>query len=295
MTAREIYEHTLTELNKVSAPSILLEDFNYSINKAIHQFGNKRYNVYDKNQQTTDDLRVLTSKAILKEPNLKLSTDYGSPLGGNSMYDSIFVADLPDDYWHILNCICDYELTNNVGCLKKGTRLQYRARRLTADIWPEIIDNYYFKPKYDRPYYYLNGFGESKEIQYNSKQSSSLIQNGQISLKAIKASQTPQPISLGNPNKIQMEIRYGSDIKRFVLKQVFIDYLKVPQTINLTPNELDLVDDKSQVLEFPDYVCFEIINELVKLLLENSRNPRLETLMPVNQSIAPPAQQETKK
>lgn len=291
MTAREIYEHVLTELNKASAPSILLDDFNYSINKAIHQFGNKRYNVYDKNQQTTDDLRVLTSKTIL---NPVLSTDYGSPLGGNSMYDSIFVTKLPEDYWHILNCVCDYELLSNVGCLRKGTKLQYRARRLTADIWPEIIDNYYFKPKYDRPYYYLNGFGENKKIEYkNIPQSPSLIQNGQISLKSIKA--TPQLTSLGNPNKIQMEIRYGSDIKRFKLKQVFIDYLKVPETINLTTQQLDLVQDTSQILEFPDYVCFEIINELVKLLLENSKNPRLETLMPVNQSIAPPAQQETRK
>lgn len=293
MTAREIYEHTLTDLNKATAPSILLDDFNYSINKAIHQFGNKRYNVYDKNQQTTDDLRVLTSKAILKPI---LSTDYGSPLGGNSMYDSIFVAELPENYWHILNCVCDYELASNVGCLLKGTRLQYRARRLTADIWPEIIDNYYFKPKYDRPYYYLNGFGENKEIEYkNLTQSSTLSKGGQISLKSLKANQAPQLKLLGNPNKIQMEIRYGSDIKRFVLKQIFIDYLKVPETINLTTEQLDLVQDTSQILEFPDYVCFEIINELVKLLLENSKNPRLETLMPVNQSIAPPAQQETKK
>jgi hypothetical protein len=44
------------------------------------------------------------------------------------------------------------------------------------------------------------------------------------------------------------------------------------------------------MLEFPDYVCYEIINELVKLLLENASDPRLQTNIPVNQSIAPPTQ-----
>jgi len=36
MTAREIFDATLVELNKVNAPSMLLEDFNYFINKAIN-------------------------------------------------------------------------------------------------------------------------------------------------------------------------------------------------------------------------------------------------------------------
>lgn len=50
MTARELYEALLIELNKVQAPNILLEDFNYFANKAIYQYINKRYNIYDVNQ-----------------------------------------------------------------------------------------------------------------------------------------------------------------------------------------------------------------------------------------------------
>lgn len=49
MTAREVYEAMLIELNKVEAPSMLLEDFNYLFNKAIYQYINKRYNIYDIN------------------------------------------------------------------------------------------------------------------------------------------------------------------------------------------------------------------------------------------------------
>ena len=36
MTARDIFKAMLTELSKVNAPSLLLEDFNYFINKAIN-------------------------------------------------------------------------------------------------------------------------------------------------------------------------------------------------------------------------------------------------------------------
>jgi hypothetical protein len=35
MTAKSIYEAALTELNKLQAPSITLEDFNHFFNKAI--------------------------------------------------------------------------------------------------------------------------------------------------------------------------------------------------------------------------------------------------------------------
>jgi hypothetical protein len=54
-------------LHKENAPNILLEDFNYLVNKAIYQYINKRYNIYDINQQTTDDLRVLKATALFRD------------------------------------------------------------------------------------------------------------------------------------------------------------------------------------------------------------------------------------
>jgi hypothetical protein len=44
-------------------------------------------------------------------------------------------------------------------------------------------------------------------------------------------------------------------------------------------------------MEFPDYVCQEIINELVHLVMENTADPRLQTHIPVTQSIVNPTQQ----
>ena len=83
-----------------------------------------------------------------------------------------------------------------------------------------------------------------------------------------------------------MEIRYGKDTSSFSATKVYVDYLRSPQYIRLTQEQIDEVADLSQLLEFPDYVCQEIVNELVKLLLENSSDPRLQTNIPINQSIA---------
>ena len=55
---------------------------------------------------------------------------------------------------------------------------------------------------------------------------------------------------------------------------------------------MDLTEDTSQIMEFPDYVCQEIINELVHLVMEHDADPRLQTNMPLTQSIAQPAQQQ---
>jgi len=96
----------------------------------------------------------------------------------------------------------------------------------------------------------------------------------------------------GNRSKVRMEIRYGKDDSIFTLSKVYIDYLKAPLFIRLTQAQVDEVEDKSQLLEFPDYVCQEITNELIKLLMENGSDPRLQTNIPINQSIANPAQEQ---
>ena len=71
-----------------------------------------------------------------------------------------------------------------------------------------------------------------------------------------------------------------------------IDYIKTPQTIRLTQQQVNLTTDTSQILEFPDYVCQEILNELVLLVQENIADPRLQTHTLVTQSIANPVQQQ---
>ena len=95
MTSKQIYEATAIELSKVQAPALKLYEFNYFFNQAIRQFVNKVYNVYDVNQQTTDDLRVLKATATL-HPTIADST-------GNKAIDYLrgatYFVDMPDDYY----------------------------------------------------------------------------------------------------------------------------------------------------------------------------------------------------
>lgn len=59
MTFRQLYDAALIECNKLKAPSLLLEDYNYLINKAVQQYVNQVYNRCEYNQQSTDDLSWL--------------------------------------------------------------------------------------------------------------------------------------------------------------------------------------------------------------------------------------------
>lgn len=94
----------------------------------------------------------------------------------------------------------------------------------------------------------------------------------------------PTASRISNPSTINMEIRCGSD-DVFELVQVKVDYLKSPQRINLTHEQMMLTQDTSQIMEYPDYVVQEIINILVRLVLENNSDQRLSTNPVVNQSI----------
>ena len=382
----------LVEMNKLEAPSMLLEDFNYIINKAIYQYINKRYNIYDVNQQTTDDLRVLKSTAVLT-PN-EGANAYGE---NDPLYGKIAEFNLPLDYMHMLNCLCNFKVAENFKCYNEGDNVQFAARRLTSDAWSQVLNNFYLRPMYKRPYYFIHNVNTNTELPTNpsngwvsgTDQSNEILKEGTIVTSGIdfkdtlglgfgewlkkdkqykiysesiegvqenphalifKEDPTPdnspeclyvtikqgiivkastyaeedsskigdflqkslpktitigkQSVSLvekpgmnryGNASPVRMEIRYGKDSSIFTLDRIYIDYIKTPQHIRLTQEQLDTTRDTSQIMEFPDYVCQEIINELVKLMMENASDPRLQTHIPINQTIANPAQAQQSK
>lgn len=375
MTARQCFEGALSELSKTKSPSLLLEDFNYFFNKAINQYINKHYNIYDVNQQSTDDLRVLKATAIL-DPEPMQDNDRYSGLGLSSfstgkatLFDATYEVYLPLDYLHILNCICVYRVKERYKCYDRDNYVQFPAKRLTADAWSIILNDFYNRPLYKRPYYYIHNVNTSVDLPTNPIQDVSVLQrttegtdaskdyfdsksntvyvskykegpNGvetsvsnpqsasnevskfktdhpnyivteTITVNSTSAGQSnlPRTISLtnignksqvekepgvryGNSTAVRCEIRYGNDRSVFELEKVLIDYIKAPQQIRLTQEQIDLTRDTSQIMEFPDYVCQEIINELVTLIMERDADPRTQSHQVVSQSIANPAQQQ---
>ena len=347
MTSKQVFEATLIELDKQSAPAVTLESFNYFFNKAINQFVNKQYNVgVDTDQQRTDDLRVLKATTVLKPSkkpsqlnnDLKGLLDTTEDVLGNANVSSIYGAtyefNLPADYLHILNCICLFKVNKRINCpYNIGDIVKKGATKCNADAWPLIIDNLYMRPSYKRPYYYINNLNtqeynptnpiteatntgsieftgtdvptaqdtETGPVLDSTKDTVTGVApdlyNRSITIKIPGASSSSDSTVVktaghryGNASNTRLEIRYGQDTSVFELLGIQIDYIKAPQYIRFTKDQLDLTEDTSQTLEFPDYICQEIVNELVKLIMENASDPRIQTQPAVSMSIAAPAQ-----
>lgn len=328
--------------------------------------------------------------------------------------DATYTAELPTDYYHLLNCLCLFQVNNTNKCYDVNTVARFSATRLTADTWSQVVDNYWLRPSYKRPYYYIHNVNTNTEVPTNPVHDYSEIENAgtdkvseEIELNPLvgyeqamplaseqylnkffvevpiqvghnetlykcvydrlndqydwmnvsagmineyfsfldntyiwdgtKMTQTTIPsanvktkteeeyqyvegqkdpfktidisgfistdtnaypqrnsqIRYGNASKPLIEIRYGEDTSTFELKKIMVDYIKAPQHIRLTQEQIDRTLDFSQVLEFPDYVCQEIVNELVHIIMENIGDPKLQTHPVVSQSIANPAQQQT--
>jgi len=384
MTARQVFESTLIELSKVQAPSLKLYEFNYLFNKAINQYINKVYNVYDINQQTTDDLRVLKATAFLTPHKVELAGRAANvtkdsaiqntnaitgnqdqatgseqtPTGYNgqatsylstahrsiqSLHGATYEVFLPIDYLHMLNCVCIYYVAKTKDCWDAGSYIEVPATRLTADSWSSIITDIYNRPSPMRPYYYIHnvnqqqvlptdprtnvtintGSGEYQQpvgidmATYPYKVTSSdggegvedttttpsatgqnsnfqrtyVFDDGSQTGARVSLVEKPSAIRVGNTSNVRCEIRYGKDDSLFQLAEVQVDYVKCPQFIRLTQEQIDLTEDTSQIMEFPDYVNQEIINELVHLVMERTNDPRLSNNMQISQTIARPTGQ----
>lgn len=292
-----MFEKALIEVNKVETPSLLLNDFNFFVNKAVYQICNKNYNSYEINQQLTDNLRILKATSII---------DVNPTLNDLDAYK----VTLPSDYYHILGCICIFKLNSAIACKEAESTIKSSAVRLTSDMWPRVIENYYNQPSYKRPYFFLNHLNQNNVIPtdpYTPTQgtdisgatSATVVTGGlpnTINISSFSTSLVNKiaKVRYGNASAVLMEIRCGNSTT-YTLNKVVIDYLKVPQYLELTQEEIDNTNDISQILEWPDYMCYEILNELVTLMLENASDPRLQTNIPINQSITSPIQGLAKK
>ena len=382
MTARQVFESTLIELSKTQAPSLKLYEFNYLFNKAINQYINKVYNVYDINQQTTDDLRVLKATAFLTPHKVELNKDNAdsavqntSAITGNrdqaktgeegsptytayngqatsylskahrsiqSLHGATYEVFLPIDYLHMLNCVCIYYVAKTKDCWDAGSYIEIPATRLTADSWSSIITDIYNRPSPMKPYYYIHNLNQSQKIPTDPRTSTTIgtgleeigidiakfpyqvthadggegvtdinagttggtdisSQNsnfqrtykfGENETDRISLVEKPIAARIGNTSNVRCEIRYGKDDSLFQLAEVQVDYVKCPQFIRLTQEQIDLTEDTSQIMEFPDYVNQEIINELVHLVMERINDPRLSNNIQMTQSIARPTGQQ---
>ena len=263
MTIRDCYNACLIELNKVQAPSLLIDDFVYLLNKNIQEYFNKKYTSFEKIQQNTDDLRQLINLVTVDETSgLKRHV----AAQGKVSYLHSWDCPLPSDYVHILGCRAIFE----VPAKRCGNcRIEVVGlNKLDTNQAPQVGQNWYMRPSPNRPYYQIINI-EQSDPTYIDRTPNSEKQIG---------------IRYGNSTQPIMQILCGNDI-RYKLKAVEIQYLQAPRFATLSQADLDTIEDNTDTLEFSDYVCNEIIKQLVKQILENDKDERIQTFTPVNVSV----------
>jgi hypothetical protein len=108
-------------------------------------------------------LRVLKATSLLNPVKCHA---YGGLTSIGRMMGATYEVILPQDYLHILNCICIYEVRKTTKCYNKGDVWRRQAEKLTADKYSQILDNMWLKPTYRRPYYYIHNVNiENRIIQ----------------------------------------------------------------------------------------------------------------------------------
>jgi hypothetical protein len=253
MTTKGAYESILIELRKAKAPSLHLEDYNYWINKGIQEYINERYNKFETSQQITDDMQPLMVYDNFIVTGLGTGFYESNPAAiipiyRGKKYNSDFLRfNAPQNYWHGTGGNVTLYAKFPYKCYPIGYEYSKPSKKLSASNSDGIMDNAYLKPNFTRPYHdFSDGAGNSLSPALSF---------------------------------------YFGDVKKYDIKSVYVDYLKKPQPINLTIAQRDAYTDTSAPLEFPDYTCNEIVKRCVRLLLENSSDPRLQSFIPVQTTI----------
>lgn len=280
MTVRELFEAVLIEQNKIEAPSLQLVQYNYFMNKAVNDVLDEIYNMYDLDQQRTDDFYALTRTInyTFLGGTANVSKETGSvieayPTPSIPLFNTRegIKFNLPINYWHLLSVILYMRSTTNNKWCGDGDVVHFEVKRLTEDMFMAITRNYYNKPAATRPYYLIT---DNPLPGINNVLSNNVT----------------------NVNNAEIEILTGNRHPNFEFDGARISYLKTPQVINLTYNQAfdDIVPgsplDTSQVLEFPNNLCHRIINRCAMLVANNANDPKTQNIAQTRPPVAPPGQ-----
>ena len=120
----------LIETAKQRVQPMLLEDFNYLINKVQIMYVNKQYAAFSANQKVDDNTRVLVSRALL---DVEKCEWYPEVLY-NGLPGAYYECNLPLDYMHILSVECIFQAEKQIYCYNKGDTFGRMAIRMTPDM-----------------------------------------------------------------------------------------------------------------------------------------------------------------
>ena len=120
---------------------------------------------------------------------------------------------MPSDYVHLLNCIAEFSGTEAKTKCKDSIEktIASPCQRLTADLYPGILNNYYMRPSHTKPYYYIINHNTSKSAPTNP------AMDGEEGYKPEQVEETdfrfftlkPNGSRVVNQSTVKMEIHSG--------------------------------------------------------------------------------------
>ena len=153
-----------------------------------------------------------------------------------------------------------WEILVTPSCVGGATTFTAPVIKLDSQMYSGISKDYYTKPSYKRPYIYMH--------------------------ETIVSEGLPSPVTY------EIEVKSG-DTSKYLPDTLQLNYLKKPKIkeLYLTLAQLDSDIDTSANMEFPENYCYEIINKLTALVLEQTGDTnRLQRNVPLNQTMMPPKQ-----
>lgn len=165
---------------------------------------------------------------------------------GYSFYNNKCILSSPTNYFHLLGLSTNYDFRKSLACENYLSK-SAGVTKLTSEKEVSIGQNSYLAVKSNRQYF--------------------LIKN---------------KINSSYPN-IEIQYRADNENNLVKLKSIELIYLKEPKLYSLSDAQLDGMDT-SDVIEFQEYICQELVEQVVKLVMENNSDARLQTFNAVNDS-----------
>lgn len=146
-TVKDLYEYTLTSVNKEGIPHIHLTEFNRFANEAVVELERELYMLFETSQNALDHLRPLRTTATY------------STLTASLDYQNAVQFDLPADYRRLTGMRVAFKVTGPVydRCYSVGDIFDYPVKRLDDDTHASIVADPFQRPAYHNPYYKMLG------------------------------------------------------------------------------------------------------------------------------------------
>lgn len=225
-TALELYSAVLRELNKFNAPDFDVADFNYWFNDSVLKWVEAELESYEREQEDSDEFRMLLT------PDVKTLNE------GNST--NVRKLALPEGYYRLARCKAVFRCKKDWNGFAEGAKIYQPVRRLTQTIRELAMQNSYYSPEPEDPFYEI--IGQELHILFDSPSKP----NESVVVESVEYAyiREPEAIELGEDYSSVKDSPFSVPVNRKLVKlctQAFLENSASPRlqsniAIHTNPN-----------------------------------------------------------